>query len=185
MSNKNTIIATVNHFRQAFEGFIKADRLLTDSTDKATFDTNANKRITLYNRILHLLSVAPATVKFETESTATGKYNIGTLVECLLNGIEDDFKKDFYGKAVHGADIRIGNKTYEIKAGLTSYSKPTPCKADTKGKYRATILVNSQGVWLINASDVEHYLDKKGCLPYNQVCGRPYKKFEQALGYRD
>lgn len=183
MSNKNTTIATAHFFRQAFEGFIKADRLLTDSTDKATFDSNANKRITLYNRILHLLSVAPATVKFETESTANGKYNIGTLVECLLNGIEDGFKKDFYGKATHGADIRIGNKTYEIKAGLTSYSKPTPCHTKDDGKYRATILVNADGVWLINSKDVERHLDKNGCLPYKGRYGRPYKKFEQALGY--
>ena len=185
MSNKNTITATANYFRQAFEGFAKAEYKHTDSTDKATFDTNANKRIVNYSRIANLLACVPADVQLETETTSNGKYNIGTLVECIVKAVADEFKQGTYTKAVHGADIMIGNKRYEIKAGLSCYSKPTPCKADNKGKYQATILVNSQGVWLINASDVASYLDNKGCLPYNKACGKHYKKFEQALGYGD
>ena len=183
MSNKNTTQLTTQNFIKAFAGFIKTDRLLTDSTNKATFDSNANKRIALYNKVINLLNCLPADVQLETELTSNGRYNIGTLVECIVKAVADGYKVGTYNKAVHSTDIMIGNKRYEIKAGLTSYSKPTPCKADAYGKYQATILVNADGVWLINASDVATYLDSKGCLPSKGACGKHYKKFEQALGY--
>ena len=93
MSNKNTITATANFFRQAFESFIKDEYKHTDSTDKVTFDTNANKRIVNYNRIANLLACIPANVKLETETTSNGKYNIGTLVECIVKAVAPSYNR--------------------------------------------------------------------------------------------
>ena len=180
---KNTILATVDFYKNAFAQFIKAEKTHTDSTDKTTFDTNANKRIKNYQKVLDLLENIPNHIKLETETTQNGKYNIGTLVECILKAVADNFEHDTYTKATHGTDIKIGNKNYEIKTGIGCYSKPTACKPNQKGKYQATILVNANGIWLINADDVAKYLDKKGCLPYNQNCGKHYQRFEKALGY--
>lgn len=180
---KNTTIATVEFYNNAFAQFIKADKAHTDSTDKVTFDTNASKRIKNYRKVLDLLAKVPNHINLETEITPKGKYNIGTLVECIVKAVADNFEHDTYTKSTHGADIKIGNKNYEIKAGIGCYSIPTACTTDDKGKYRATILVNANGVWLINADNVPQYLDKQGRLPYNQNCGKHYKKFEKVLGY--
>ena len=185
MSNKNTVIATANYFRQAFEGFAKAEYKHTDSTNKATFDTNANKRIVNYSRIANLLACLPKHIKLETERTSNGKYNIGTLVECIIKATADNCKRDIYLKATHGTDVVIDGVPYEIKAGLSCYSKPTPCTTDYRGKYQATILVNAKGIWDIPADEVVIHLDKNGCLPYNKACGLHFTELEQVLGYRD
>lgn len=182
-SNNKLTSMTAADFVKSFNRFIKEDYKHTDSTDKTTFDTNANKRIKKYGIVVSLLKTLPQDVVLEAETTPNGKYNIGTLCETILNAIADDFKKGIYHKAIHGEDIKIGNKRYEIKTSLSCYCKSTPCKANEKGKYRATILLNSEGVWLINSADVPSYLTKTGSLPWQGECGREYKRFTKALQF--
>ena len=111
---KNTTIATVEFYNNAFAQFIKADKAHTDSTDKTTFDTNASKRIKNYRKVLDLLAKVPSHINLETEITPKGKYNIGTLVECIVKAVADNFEHDTYTKSTHGADIKIGNKNAVI-----------------------------------------------------------------------
>lgn len=101
-----------------------------------------------------------------------------TLIECIIKAVADNCQKDEYLKATHG-----GNKSYEIKSGIGCYSKPTACKPDDKGNYQATILLNQDGIWLINSKDVAKYLNEKGCLPFRGECGRHYKRLEKIMGY--
>lgn len=182
-NNSKLTTATVADFIKSFKQFIKDDYKHTDSTDKTLFDTNANKRIKKYGIVVSLLETLPQDVMLEAEVTPNGKYNIGTLCETIIKAIADNFKQGIYYKAIHGEDIKIGNKRYEIKTSLSCYCKSTPCKADSNGKYRATILLNSEGVWLINSGDVESYLTKTGSLPWQGACGREYKRFTKALQF--
>lgn len=167
---------TIKNYITNLKAFIKEDAMLCDSLAK-NFDSNANKRIKLYNIAIEKLSQLPGDVVLEAELTKNGRYNIGTMFECYIKALADGCKQGIYKKAVHGCDIHIGKKGYEVKVSLSSYCNATPCKPDNNGKYRATILANAEGIWLINADDVASNLDAKGVLRYNIKPGKLYKKF--------
>ena len=181
-ANSKLVSGTAQFFIDEFKHAIKEASKHTDSTDKATFDTNANKRIRKYNLAINLLKQVPANIRLEAEVTKfAGAYNIGTLGECIIKAVADDFKHGEYKKAVHGADMTIGRVRYEVKLSLSSYCICTPLKTDDNGKYRPTILINGDGIWRIKADEVEKYLTKTGALPWQGECGKPYKRFIKAL----
>lgn len=170
----NMINATVDEFINMLDALAKQARYENDS--------NANKRATAYNRMINLLLNLHSDTVLQTETTPQGKLNLGTLGECLIKALADEEKTGKYEKSLPGqADIKIGNKTYEIKTGISCYSTPTACKP-YGGKYKAVILLNEKGVWLINAKDVEGCLGRTGSLSYKGEYGRHYQKFEKMLG---
>ena len=181
-ANSKLVCGTAQFFIDEFMHAIKEARKHTDSTDKTMFDTNANKRIRKYCLAVNLLRQVPANIRLEAETTKfEGAYNIGTLGECIIKAVADDFKHDEYRKAIHGADMVIGRVRYEVKLSLSSYCICTPLKADDNGKYRPTILINGDGIWRIKADEVEDYLNDRGSLPWHGECGKPYKRFTRAL----
>lgn len=181
-ANSKLVRGTAQFFIDGFTQAIKEARKHTDSTDKTMFDTNANKRIRKYNLAINLLRQIPANIRLEAEATKfAGAYNIGTLGECIIKAVADDFKQGEYKKAIHGADIVIGRTRYEIKLSLSSYCICTALRADDNGKYRPTILINGDGIWRIKADEVEDYLTDTGALPWHGECGKPYKRFTRAL----
>lgn len=177
--NKNAtttkmINATANDFIDMLDALAKQARYETDS--------NANKRATAYNRMASLLLNLHGTTMLQAETTPQGRLNLGTLGECLIKALADNEQTGVYTKSPCGqADIKIGNKTYEIKTGISCYSIPTACKP-FGNTYKAVILLNQNGVWLINSKDVADNLDKDGRLSYKGEYGKHYQKFEKMLG---
>ena len=174
-NNNNLQQKTAFQFVCDFQHFIELDKKLCCSYFD-NFDSNANKRIKTYKTVIHKLKAIPADVVLEAELTKNGRYNVGTLCECIVKAMLDGCKQKQYTKAVHGADVVIGKKHYEIKTSLNKYCIATPCKADARGKYNATILVNAEGAWLINANDVAGWLNNKGVLGCDIKPGKLYKK---------
>lgn len=170
------INATAGQFIDMLDALAKQARYESDS--------NANKRATAYTRMANLLMSLHSNTMLQSESTPSGKLNLGTLGECLIKALADGEQAGAYTKSPAGqADIKIGNKTYEIKTGISCYSTPTASRA-YEGKYKATILLNERGVWLINADDVAGCLGRTGSLSYKGEYGKHYQKFEKMLGMR-